>query len=329
MELRKVKFKSISFRIRIFMKLIILIIITWISANKASAQWRVLTSKTLRNLDGVFFPSKDTGYVIGWGSIYSTTNGGLDWVVQYDPTYIQPLRSVFFTSNTAGWCSGGVHGNCLILQTIDGGKNWNVKNRDINAVSSTFFISKDTGWAVGDGGEHVGARIYITTDGGNTWNMQQSLDNYVKSVFFTSSSVGWAAGYNGSIYTTTNGGKNWVKQKTNTVLHFFSIFAVSAKIAWAVGSHSYGGCYKTEDGGETWKEQEVPSLAHLKSVYFSTLDTGWIVGDRGVILKTTDGGKNWIQQISNTKEDLTSVYFPNNKIGYIVGKNGVILKYEE
>lgn len=311
------------------MKGLVFIVVITLLPQKTNAQWTILKGYLINyGYSCVFFPSRDTGFIVGEGNIFCTNDGGLNWFSQHNPNYVIPLNSVFFVSDSIGWCAGGGV-TSLILKTTDCGKHWNVQSKDVHNVPAIYFINKNTGWAIGNDGTKGLSYIYKTTDGGDTWTMQQQLNDYVRSIFFNSESIGWVAGDNGAIYTTTNGGVNWIAQKTKVIFHFKSIFSVSKKIAWAVGGYKYGGCYKTTNGGKTWKEQDLPSLAHLKSIYFTSAKNGWIVGERGVILKTIDGGKNWIQQISNTKEDLNSIYFPNKNIGYIVGNNGTILKHEE
>ena len=55
---------------------------------------------------GMHFPSKDTGYIVGYGPtfyVYKTTNGGLNWIGQGP---IAVLSSVFFINNNVGYAVG-------------------------------------------------------------------------------------------------------------------------------------------------------------------------------------------------------------------------------
>lgn len=82
-----------------------------------------------------------------------------------------------------------------------------------NSLNGTYFISHDTGWAVGDFGT-----MLKTTNAGAVWSIQSSpTTNSLYGISFFDSSNGIIAGGNpgrGVILRTSDRGKNWVIQSS-------------------------------------------------------------------------------------------------------------------
>jgi photosystem II stability/assembly factor-like uncharacterized protein len=167
------------------------------------SSWNVEFSSTLNQLYSVYFPSADTGYVVGdysmfcvyngsgwsWqeftpltalasvhsphsgiayavgynGSLWKTSNSGITWNSIPTGLPLKSLRSVWFTSDSTGFIAG--ESGC-IMKTTDGGANWALLNTGTTQwLLSITFSSPDTGFAVG-----THKTILRTTDAGTTWN---------------------------------------------------------------------------------------------------------------------------------------------------------------
>src|SRR5262249_41256668 len=93
------------------------------------------------------------------------------------------------------------------------------------------------------------------------------------------------------------------EQNSNTEENLRGISAVSAKIAWASGTH--GTFLRTVDGGTTWVVGHVPgaeSLDFRDVEAFNAEDASLLAagpGEQSRIYKTLDGGKNWTLQFTN------------------------------
>jgi photosystem II stability/assembly factor-like uncharacterized protein len=176
----------------------------------------------------MFFLNQDTGYVVwGWcitcgypdpapvnGSfIYGTTNGGDSWTLLKQDTTILGLYGIYFTDDNTGTVVGS---NGSILRTIDGGETWTPQTSGTEAdLWDVFFISSDTGWAVGgDIMGITGGVILRTTDGGNTWIAQEyPNNNAIFGVFFTDANTGTVVSGMGDIlHTKTGGVPTWIKE---------------------------------------------------------------------------------------------------------------------
>ena len=148
-----------------------------------------------------------------------------------------------------------------------------------------------------------------------------------RSVYFIDRNKGWAVGVGGSILATSDGGRNWVPQKSGTSAQLLSVHFVNQEKGWAVGS--VGTVLATTDGGKKWIRQKNEISALLFSVYFIDGKKGWAVGENGMILTTKNGGNVWIQQKADFDKTLYCVHFANENNGWVVGKEGAVLATED
>ena len=103
-----------------------------------NADWKLLKSNTLKNLNAVHFPVDDkTGYVVGNGGlILKTSDEGISWN-QLRPGTKNNLLDVEFNDNNTGYVVGI---NGTILKTTNGGKIliWGQFNRICRRCSLNF-----------------------------------------------------------------------------------------------------------------------------------------------------------------------------------------------
>lgn len=173
-------------------------------------------------------------------------------------------------------------------------------------------------WAAGYWGT-----ILLSTDGGRTWTQPDTPSS--KTLFgisFADDHNGWAVGADGTILRSTDGGKSWAAQKVEVVdemgqpapidVNLFSVAAISATEAWAVGD--LGIVLRTKDG-EHWEKVVFDATTYgddnvterlLNSVVFTSPTEGWIAGEFATLLRTTDGGQTWLgtRQIVGAPADL-------------------------
>jgi len=119
------------------------------------------------------------------------------------------LRDVYFTDSQTGWAVGDAG---VILNTTNGGNNWIKQTSGTSEpIREVFFIDNNIGWAVGGTSNLT---MLKTVNGGAVW---QDLapgninDNQILDVAFANANTGWAITRD-SIYTTTDGGTNWVNE---------------------------------------------------------------------------------------------------------------------
>ncbi|MBK8552005.1 MAG: T9SS type A sorting domain-containing protein [Ignavibacteria bacterium] len=126
----------------------------------------------------MFFISSETGWTVGVPdaintSIFKTTNGGINWVVQSHNVSSFVPSCVFFSTPEIGWITGY---DGTILKTTNSGNNWSCTNTGSYCITgafgdlrSVYFNSTSLGWVVGQYG-----MIIKTTSGGDPISVANS-----------------------------------------------------------------------------------------------------------------------------------------------------------
>jgi len=255
------------------------------------------------------------------------------------------LNSVYFIDENNGWITGSDANNKIgyILQTINGGKNWilreGVKGK-WNYFQDIFFSDTLNGWIIGGNGE-----MFYTSNGGDKWTAQGDFNSQMNfnDIFFLTKNYGITVGVNyntnmGIIIKTEDGGQTWETIAGNELKgnYLTSVYIINENTAWAagyenVGEYWYGVILKTINKGNSWTiiESGIKSSFHgggrLEDIYFIDEMHGWAVGYDGVIIHTNDGGHNWQMQ-NEVGNSFHSVYFIDQNIGWVVGDYGLIRK---
>jgi photosystem II stability/assembly factor-like uncharacterized protein len=182
-------------------------------------------------------------------AIYNTTNGGVNWNVQYDVTFETELHSIYFIDGSTGYAAGGT----AVMKTTNGGSNWFVQQTFSSfSLKDIVFTNNTTGFVTA---YYVGVphytSIFKTTDSGSSWNeISLGTNEDLSGLYFTDELNGWAVGND---YSSGN---------------------------------SLALIYRTTDGGNTWVKQNIPSFDALSEVFFVNATKGWAVGSLGTILTT-------------------------------------------
>jgi photosystem II stability/assembly factor-like uncharacterized protein len=183
------------------------------------------------------------------GIVFKTTNGGSDWSDTALDSVTQ-LREAVFTDEMKGWAVGHYLFGSRIINTTDGGLNWNIQDtrpRPFNHWGIAFPDSSH-GWVVGIGNNDS---ILHTTNGGYSWEIQTSgASTSLYDVCFVDTNIGWAVGGAGKIVKTTNGGYTWIFQESGTNCVLRSCNFIDTACGWVAGDS--GIILKTTDGGNNW-----------------------------------------------------------------------------
>jgi photosystem II stability/assembly factor-like uncharacterized protein len=164
----------------------------------------------------------------------------------------------------------------------------------------------------------------------------------LRGVHFVSARQGWIVGAQGTILTTTDAGKTWTTQPSNSTGYTLNAvdFATSA-VGIVVGTA--GRVLRTTNSGTSWGVLTVDTDGGkgLNDVFFQDANQGWIVGNGGLILRTTNNGATWTRVLPGvTSANLQSVFFPDASgtavlpsepyaRGWIVGDGGTILSSDD
>ncbi|MFA6925003.1 MAG: YCF48-related protein [Bacteroidales bacterium] len=306
--------------------------------NKSSATWSTTPPITgLYRIDGLYFTSTSTGYLIGntdmlnqgTGKIAKTTNGGTSWTVVKSLSSTSFSDIYFVNSTNTGFVvgSGG-----LILKTTDGGNNWAQQvSNTTEALESVFFLDVNNGYA--GGGSEVEIMLK-TTDGGVHWDSLIIPNGYsqrIHGMFFTSTTIGYAiggdpfGGGDGNISHTTNGGVSWDTLPSGVKSYFDDVCFINANTGFIVGYH--GLILKTTNAGQSWTKKNAPNNEEITKIRFASSTVGYACNLNGEILKTFDAGEHWIIDVSTPAiSEFYAISFPSADIGYAAGLSMVCFK---
>ena len=269
--------------IKIFIVLYFLVFIP-----KVEGQWIIqFYTDPIASLKQIHFINELVGYSVGYSyitgkSLYKTSNGGTDWILQDKNGAYNCL--CFLNADT--FFMGSSYGN--VSKTTDGGASW----IDINLsypIKTIYFKDKINGWALIDNYGNP----FQTTDGGNTWfrsammGESETFDN----ICFADSLNGFGLGWPTLYMKTSDGGLTWQKSKWQYVI-FSGIDFISPQVGW-IGAYST--IYKTTDGGKSWRSSSVNFPAYsgqVSNLHFFNEDIGAALYS-GVYIRTADGGATW------------------------------------
>jgi photosystem II stability/assembly factor-like uncharacterized protein len=279
--------------------------------------------------NSVCYAGNGTLFIAGdSGSLLKSVNGGESFF-KLNPPAGGELRSISFHDPDTGYLCGE---NNLIMRTVDGGGNWEVKSTYLfTYTSAVFAMAQNSVYAVGmregclpPGGTNPCGEIMKSPNGGSSWNLEfyGTLDN-LNSVYFPSPDTGYVVG--GYSTLCAYNGSGWLRLVCNPLSSLNSVHSPHAGTAYAVGLE--GNIWKTSDSGNSWDTLStgLPGRA-LETVWFTSELTGYVAGESGSIMKTTNGGSTWTALNTGSTEWILSMVFSDPDTGFAVGTHETILR---
>lgn len=325
------------------MKKISIIVFSLVLTVTAFSQnfWQRLDSPTTQRLNSIVFIDSLNGWVTGdSGTIFHTSNGGLNWDTQFSNDSLNVVN-IFFLDNQNGWASAWSDFyppfGTYLLKTTNGGINWNKQLMGIGEkfVNSFYFLDMLKGFAAG-----YPQCFLRTTNGGATWS-SVNLDSAFLAGFppytikFFSNEYGYACGgvrdIAGVVWRTTDGGINWatvVDTLTSEPVYGLHIFDSLHVIAMG-GDPEYGASkVVTYDGGNSWQYTLLGTLWYPVDVEFRNELEGWApMGAQRKFLYSFDAGVNWSELYTPDSVNVVKICFPDTAHGFGIGENGEMVKY--
>jgi len=209
-------------------------------------------------------------------------------------------------------------------KTTDGGQTWVPGTISVGSallgIAQIFGISDTTAWAVAYPSSNFGTGgIYKTIDGGVTWNRQNTaLFNatgaFPNVVYFWDENNGFCMGDPTGgffeIYTTSDGGNNWIRVPQSNIPdnqsgeygYVGQVFYVD-NVVWYTTNK--GRIYKSGDFGHNWVVSQSPisdfgSATSSGEISFWNVNDGLLVNNAGATWLTSDGGATWTDLYPNS-----------------------------
>ncbi len=278
------------------------------------------------------------------GKIYYSSDYGNTFLQSNVPIQFT-VEDLAFADDNIGVAVGQATVTNGINKTTDGGLTWNLLWAEMGNLN-VDFISDSVGYNVG-----MDLRVYKSTDKGESWDKVIINDNLTSisspndnsvyllgyanifkysnnriskisspgagssgTVYFTSDSIGYISKSDAHLFRTTNGGYEWIKVDSSTVL----TGSTSIQFIGETGFYqSENYLKKSTTNGNNWVQ--ILAGSNFKSFYFIDSLNGWISGNS--LFKTTDGGANWESLTSIVFQDIN---FIDQDTGYAI--SGVLYK---
>ena len=340
----------------------LLLLLTLTYAASAQSWVRQNPFATLSQMYDVDFDGK-YGLAVGADAvIYTTTNGGLNWIQQQPSPYARTIESAKVVPGTNGqvMMAGG---DSILMVTHDGGKLWKTSyvevpniykiqvlpgniflalgkdfgiystdngllwqpfNMPAFGVTAGHFTTIHKGWVAL--GEEDNVQIWYTDNGGFDWELRDPrLFDLVNGIEMLNDTVGFLASKD-FVYKTIDGGHTWWRLHSVPTNYIRDLFVINEDNLWS--SLDDGSIYFSNSGGSVWERRD-PGLLNSNrtlGIWANTAGKVWAVGKYSSILYSPDFGQNWVDQLPAYKKTLFETDFYNAFTGIAGGADGTIMR---
>lgn len=252
----------------------------------------------------------ESGFILGDGIIYRTTNRGLSWNPVYSDSSVIFAGLDFYPPNKI-WLYAGVansENSGLLYESNDNGITWykilnteeipKLKGFRIQAIN----LIDDTGALILCSGsiDPLGPTyIYKTTNNGIDWNYYSENTHYTWGLSSTDSDTMWAWGV--GLELSIDSGKTWNSNNFKVIkkdgsfedLNTWTIqeLRISSKTQISfLGGASDGkySIYLNKQSPFIWEKIDIPSTIRLTSMFFIKKENIWCVGLSGTLITNSD-----------------------------------------
>jgi photosystem II stability/assembly factor-like uncharacterized protein len=206
----------------------------------------------------------------------------------------------------------------VLITTFSLAQNWHMQNTNhTGQITGIQMLSNIEGWACGDAGT-----ILHTIDAGETWNKIILTGADLHQLIFKDASTGVVVGDGGTIFTTTNGGTNWISKTSNTAAQLRSVAFSGGSTFYAVGRD--GVAVKSTDDGNTWTVLNSGTVERLLCVS-SVGDKVWVGARNGLLIYSSNGGTSFSNMSSPATDDIKDIQFINQSVGFACGSGSFFM----
>lgn len=216
------------------------------------------------------------GWVFGeMGALFATSDGGATWERQAVPTRHLLLGASFADAGHGSLVGAGA----TTLYTADGGATW--REGSIGELPPQFLTKRaeQAPSSVANGSPVASDASRVRARDGET---APDASPRLNAVSFADARHGWAVGSRGAVLSTSDGGRTWRAQASDTDSDLLDVKFFDAREGWAVGSD--GTAIHTTDGGATWRTEPTGTPHPLEKIFFVGRARGWAVGFGGTVV---------------------------------------------
>ncbi len=211
-------------------------------------------------------------------------------------------------------------------------KKWQI-NRVKGASLLLSISTAGNGALVAVGGDKFTSQrgsIFRSTDSGRSFSLISRAPAPLYEVKFRTPDHGLSVGANGTILSTTDGGRKWNQIQSGTKTNLWAAHFISDKV-WLVGGgdtpwqnqdRSSGEIRRTTDAGKTWTGVHKGDK-RISDFAFIDKKIGYAAGVGGTVLRTGDGGATWTK-LPNAplRAIVNAIEFVSETCGIAVGSGG-------
>ncbi|MDZ4821549.1 MAG: YCF48-related protein, partial [Planctomycetota bacterium] len=159
-------------------------------------------------------------------------------------------------------------------------------------------------------------------------------DATINAMQFLDARRGWAVGDRGSIWSTSDGGKQWHLYPVDVTASLHSVHFIDSQTGWVAGGEtdplthvSRGVLLMTSDGGRTWSRSEKAVLPEIHKIHFRDRQNGWAAGCTAYhfgsgLFYTVNGGRDWLPIVGETSSEYLCADFSDNRLALLADVRG-------
>jgi photosystem II stability/assembly factor-like uncharacterized protein len=196
-----------------------------------------------------------------------------------ESNFAPPLMDIWFRDDSLGWAVGAFG---TLLQTSDGGKNWqSVGQRIDNPEGFHYYgITGNSNGQLFIAGETGG--LYRSLDAGSSW---QQLDSPYEGSWFgvlqqPSTGVLWVFGLRGNIFRSSDFGSSWTPAGNDNTMTIAGATIAEDDTVIMVGS--VGAVLRSNDGGINFEAFMQPNRLSLSSIVVDSEGNYFAAGQGGI-----------------------------------------------